>query len=148
MARRALHLMEQRLAEQEQQAARDYAAARQQLDQFKTQLNNLEDYRRGYLKQALAKGKDGTTADGFHQYQLFIQKLELAGQQQMKTVFQMEQNLNKAHQNWIELQTKRKAMLHLIEQDRHREVIRQDKIEQKQLDEYAQMAFQRRLSEV
>lgn len=143
MARRALYLMVERLQEQEQDAAREMAEAQQQLSEFEAQLAHLEDYRRSYLEQALAKGVDGFYADSFHQYQLFIQKLEQASVQQGKSIEQVKKNVLLKRKQWLDLQAKRKALELLIDKQVKQQQHKQAREEQKLLDEYALYAHLR-----
>ncbi|MGY5449888.1 flagellar export protein FliJ [Agarivorans sp. MS3-6] len=137
MARRALHLLAERLHDQEQDAAREMAEAQQQLGEFEAQLAHLEQYRRSYLDQALAKGVDGFYADSFHQYQVFIQKLEQASVQQGKSIEQVKKNVLLKRKQWLDLQAKRKAMEMLIAKQIKLREQQQSREEQKLLDEYA-----------
>jgi len=143
MARRALYLMVERLQEQEQDAAKQMAEAQQQLSEFEAQLAHLEDYRRSYLEQALAKGVDGFYANSFHQYQIFIQKLEQASVQQRKSIEQLKKNVLLKRQQWLELQSRRKAMELLIDRQLKQQQQKQLREEQKLLDEYALYAHLR-----
>ncbi|WP_432459117.1 flagellar export protein FliJ [Agarivorans sp. QJM3NY_25] len=143
MARRALYLMVERLQEQEQDAATEMAQAQQQLNEFETQLAHLQQYRRSYLEQALAKGVDGLHADSFHQYQLFIQKLEQASVQQGKSIEQIKKNVLLKRKQWLDLQAKRKAMELLIDKQLKLKQQQQMREEQKLLDEYALYAHLR-----
>ncbi|GGA98489.1 flagellar export protein FliJ [Agarivorans gilvus] len=143
MARRALYLMVERLQEQEQDAAKQMAEAQQQLSEFEAQLAHLEDYRRSYLEQALAKGVDGFYANSFHQYQIFIQKLEQASVQQRKSIEQLKKNVLLKRQQWLELQSRRKAMELLIDKQLKQQQQKQLREEQKLLDEYALYAHLR-----
>lgn len=143
MARRALYLMVERLQEQEQDAAKQMAEAQQQLSEFEAQLAHLEEYRRSYLEQALAKGVDGFYANSFHQYQIFIQKLEQASVQQRKSIEQLKKNVLLKRQQWLELQSRRKAMELLIDKQLKQQQQKQLREEQKLLDEYALYAHLR-----
>ncbi len=143
MARRALYLMVERLQEQEQDAAKQMAEAQQQLSEFEAQLTHLEEYRRSYLEQALAKGVNGFYADSFHQYQIFIQKLEQASVQQRKSIEQLKKNVLLKRQQWLAVQSRRKAMELLIDKQLKQQQQKQSREEQKLLDEYALYAHLR-----
>ncbi|WP_035480469.1 flagellar export protein FliJ [Aliagarivorans marinus] len=140
MARQALYLMVEQLQQKEQDAAKALAEVQQQLRQFEGQLQHLEEYRRSYLEQALAHGADGLKAQSFHQYQMFIQKLEQASVQQNQSIQQIRQNLSLCRKQWQEQRAKRRAMELLIEKQVAEKEKAQLKAEQKLLDEYALFA--------
>ncbi|MFM2482637.1 flagellar export protein FliJ [Celerinatantimonas sp. YJH-8] len=144
MAQQALTILLEQLQTQEQRATVELTQARHQLLLFQQQLRQLEDYRRSYMEQSLARGASGVTASGFHQYQAFIQTIEKAESEQQKSVQQLQANVAHKRQQWQAIQNRRKAIEQLIERQNQQLQKKAQRAEQKMSDEFAMMSFYRR----
>ncbi|MFM2485101.1 flagellar export protein FliJ [Celerinatantimonas yamalensis] len=143
MASQALTILRDQLHRKEQQAVAEFTQARQQLLSFEHQLTQLETYRRSYMEQSLARGADGILASGFHQYQAFIQTIEKAESDQQQSVGRLRTNVQQKRQQWLELQTRRKAIEQLQQRQLQKVAHKMARDEQKLLDEYATLRFAR-----
>lgn len=143
MASQAVSILLEQLSEQEQQAIAELTQARNQYQMFDQQLKQLENYRRSYMEQALSRGASGVRASGFHQYQAFIQTIEKAEVEQQQNVERLKDHVDQKRDEWLVVQSRRKALAKLLERQRLQAQKKANVAEQKFLDEYAMFNFYR-----
>ncbi|CAG8998383.1 MAG: hypothetical protein CENE_00329 [Candidatus Celerinatantimonas neptuna] len=148
MSSRAISILLEQISEQEQQAIAELTLVRNQFLMFNQQLKQLESYRRSYMEQSLSKGASGVQASGFHQYQAFIQTIEKAEVEQQQNVERLKNNVDQKRNDWLAVQSRRKALEKLLERQRIQAQKKADITEQKLLDEYAMFSFYRRQQSV
>lgn len=134
---KAIRLLTERLAAAEERAARLLAQARQDQMRHEQQLEAINQYRETYSQQMLERGVTGLTGSQFGHYQAFINKLDGAARQQQDGVLRIRQAAESKRLEWLELQQQRKAMETLLERKAAKEALRQARLEQKMLDEFA-----------
>lgn len=141
MSDKALLLVLEQHIKHEQQAAQEMAQAQQQLIAFRQQFANLQNYRNQYVRQMHEKGASGLYADTFTYYQKFVGKLETAMHQQQASLPQITHQVEVKKRNWIQMQSKRKAVESLLAKRQQAAQIKADKQEQKMLDEFSNFQY-------
>ena len=148
MNKRAQHLLPvidmAQTAEQEAAAKlRQYQAALQQAQQ---QLQNLEHYRDDYQQQWIDKGQAGVSGQWLMNYQRFLSQLEVAIEQQQKSLAWHENNVRSSQTLWQQAYARLEGLRKLVQRYREEAQKAADKQEQKLLDEMAQRLMMRAAS--
>jgi flagellar protein FliJ len=131
-------------AEQEAAAKlRQYQAALQQAQQ---QLQNLEHYRDDYQQQWIDKGQAGVSGQWLMNYQRFLSQLEVAIEQQQKSLAWHENNVRSSQTVWQQAYARLEGLRKLVQRYREEAQKAADKQEQKLLDEMAQRLMMRAAS--
>lgn len=131
-------------AEQEAAAKlRQYQAALQQAQQ---QLQNLEHYRDDYQQQWIDKGQTGVSGQWLMNYQRFLSQLEVAIEQQQKSLAWHENNVRSSQTVWQQAYARLEGLRKLVQRYREEAQKAADKQEQKLLDEMAQRLMMRAAS--
>ena len=131
----------------EQEAAgklRQYKAALQQAQQ---QLQSLEQYRDDYQQQWISKGQVGVSGQWLMNYQRFLSQLEVAIEQQQKSLDWHENNVRSSQAVWQQTYARLEGLRKLVQRYREEAQKAADKQEQKLLDEMAQRLMMRSASQ-
>ena len=131
----------------EQEAAcklRQYKAALQQAQQ---QLQSLEQYRDDYQQQWISKGQVGVSGQWLMNYQRFLSQLEVAIEQQQKSLVWHENNVRSSQAVWQQTYARLEGLRKLVQRYREEAQKTADKQEQKLLDEMAQRLMMRSASQ-
>ncbi len=145
---KAIEMLINRLVEAEDRAARSLAMARNDQQRYEAQLDALNQYRENYSVQLTERGISGLNSQQFTHYQAFINKLDHAAEQQLYGLRQVRQVTEKRRKEWLDIQQQRKALELLMSRKAAREQARQNRLEQKQLDEFATFRFFHNSSEL
>lgn len=130
----------------EQEAAgklRQYQAALQHAVQ---QLHSLEQYRDDYQQQWINKGQVGVSGQWLMNYQRFLSQLEVAIEQQQKSLVWHENNVRNSQAVWQQAYARLEGLRKLVQRYREEAQKAADKQEQKLLDEMAQRLMMRAAS--
>ncbi|HHQ2583339.1 flagellar export protein FliJ [Providencia rettgeri] len=130
--------------EASEEAAKVLAQVRQTHTQMAQQLSMLENYQSEYRQKLNQTLHTGMESDKWQNYQQFLVTLELTIEQQQQQLNLWEQRVNEANRHWQEKQQRVNAFDTLIQRAEHTEYRRQNRLEQKQMDEFAQRATLRR----
>ena len=130
--------------EASEEAAKVLAQVRQTHTQMSQQLHMLENYQSEYRQKLNQTLHSGMASDKWQNYQQFLVTLELTIEQQQQQLNIWEQRVNEANRHWQEKQQRVNAFDTLIQRAEHTEYQRQNRLEQKQMDEFAQRATLRR----
>ena len=144
MAEAQLKLVAKFEQDKEDQAAREFQTAQQFVNDHKQKLSGLEQYRIDYFTQIQEKGNEGLEAQSFNQHQGFIAKLDKACEQQRKVISNAELAAEQRREQWLAQQRKRKAVETLLQKKEQQQRIKEERIEQAQLDEFALQKFVRK----
>ena len=131
----------------EQEAAgklRQYKTALQQAQQ---QLQSLEQYRDDYQQQWINKGQVGVSGQWLMNYQRFLSQLEVAIEQQQKSLVWHENNVRSSPAVWQQTYARLEGLRKLVQRYREEAQKTADKQEQKLLDEMAQRLMMRSASQ-
>jgi len=116
---------------------RGHQQAEQQLDM----LMNYQDEYRSALNTNMSQGMANAR---WHNYQQFILTLEKAIEQHRHQLTQWHHKVEQALNAWREKKKKLQAWQTLLERKATAALLAENKLDQKQMDEYAQRATQRR----
>lgn len=130
--------------EKEQNFARQYQLAKQNVLDNQKKLNNLEQYRLDYLRLIKLKASQGLAVKAFVQYQSFVGKLDKACEQQINVVSQTTLVAQQRKKQWLTQQTKAKAIVTLIQKQGAKHALVEAKQEQKLFDELASLTLLKR----
>ncbi|EJD6376023.1 MULTISPECIES: flagellar export protein FliJ [Providencia] len=130
--------------EASEEAAKVLAQVRQTHTQMAQQLSMLENYQSEYRQKLNQTLHTGMESDKWQNYQQFLVTLELTIEQQQQQLNLWEQRVNDANRHWQEKHQRVNAFDTLIQRAEHTEYQRQNRLEQKQMDEFAQRATLRR----
>lgn len=119
---------------------RQYQAALQHAQQ---QLQNLQQYRDDYQQQWINKGQTGVSGQWLMNYQRFLSQLEVAIEQQQKSLAWHENNVSVSQAAWQQAYARLEGLRKLVQRYLEEAQKTADKQEQKLLDEMAQRLMTR-----
>ncbi|EHR42285.1 flagellar export protein FliJ [Alishewanella jeotgali] len=131
--------------EREEKLQAQFIKAQQLYQQAEQKYQGLANYRTEYIQQSLQQGAVGLGGRQYNQYVAFISKLDEALSQQGRVIQQSRNAAEQRRQSWLKMQTKRKALEKLVEQAQQRDLLLQNRQQQKMADEYAGQRFYQRL---
>ncbi len=128
----------------EQSAARLFGEARRILKDQESRLDQLLMFREEYRERFDADLRGGMSASRLQEYQVFMAKLDQAIKQQQGAVelSRRESQLKKRH--WQKKHVRTQAIGKAIDRFRKEELNQQERIEQKENDEYAMRTARRK----
>lgn len=103
----------------------------------KERLKLLEGYRAEYLEKFRTAQASGLTPQAWQNYLGFISRLDEAVEQQRQIVLAAEQRTVKGQQEWVEENRQMKALDTLAHRHQTKEMQKENKAEQKMLDEFS-----------
>lgn len=130
------------------EAARALGVLNQKLSDENRMLNQLQVYQGDYVNMMGEMCKPGQRLDIKHimRYQNFIDRLELAQRQQNDQIAVITAQKEQVKNYWLKTRARVKALESVIEKDEKKRQYQQDKIEQKNSDEFSQNKFHRNLN--
>ncbi len=147
MALKQLQLLVQVQKEKEEKLLANFVQAQQFLQTCNDRYQGLADYRTDYIRQTQQRGAEGVQSRQFNQYLNFITKLDQALEHQNLQIQQAQRVVDMRRTAWLTMQKKRKAIELLIDKELASSQQRQNRLEQKLLDEIATQQFFRRLQQ-
>lgn len=128
-----------RVAEsKEQQAATELGRAQQQLQSQINRLNELLNYKNEYLTNFQQIGQNGISVDRLQSFRSFMDKLELAVEQQKQAVKIASDLVDKCKHQWFYSRDKVKIFNNVVTKFVDQERKQEAKQEQKELDDKTQ----------
>ena len=131
-------------SDKEEKLRINYVQAQQNFISNQNKLQGLNDFRLEYNQQLHNKAKLGISCENIKQFNAFISKIEDAIAQQASTVRTAKQVEEQRRKLWMAQQAKSKAISKLIEKKEREKQAKENKAEQKMLDEFATNMFMRR----
>lgn len=130
------------------EAARALGVLNQKLSRENTMLNQLQVYQGDYMNMMGEMCKPGQRLDINHivRYQNFIDRLQTAQRQQNDQIAIINAQKEQVKEYWLKTRARVKALESVIEKDAKVRQYKQDKIEQKNSDEFSQNKFHRELN--
>ena len=122
----------------EREAAAKLGEHQTALQNAQQQLHNLEQYRDDYQQQWIDKGQVGVSGQWLMNYQRFLSQLEVAIEQQQKSLAWHENNLKLGRDLWQQAYARLEGLRKLVQRYRDEALKTASKQEQKMLDEMAQ----------
>ncbi|MEB5559964.1 flagella biosynthesis chaperone FliJ [Vibrio cholerae] len=140
----ALDFLLEQAQESEDKAVLALSKARSELDSYYHQLRQIEQYRLEYCQQLVERGKSGLTASQYGHLNRFLTQLDetLAKQKSAEQHFRLQ--VENCEQHWMNMRQKRKSYQWLMEKKQTERQLLQEKREQKQMDEFSTLMFNRR----
>lgn len=133
------------LAQKEvEKAAGQLGQVRKAFQQAEQQLNMLLNYQDDYRQKLNTTMTDGMANNSWQNYQQFIQTLDNAIEQHRQQLLQWTSRLDLAMKTWQEKQQRLNAFEKLQDRETTRQLVKNNRIEQKQMDEFAQRASLRK----
>ncbi len=143
MALKQLQLLVQVQKEKEDKLQASFVQAQQFLQTCIERYQGLADYRTDYIRQTQQRGQQGLASRQFNQYLSFVTKLDQALEQQNLQIQQAQRVVDMRRSAWLTMQKRRKAIELLIDKELTAAQQRQNRQEQKMLDEIAMQQFVR-----
>lgn len=144
MSDHAMALILKQAEEVERQAQLTLLSAQQELQGYRQQVAQIEKYRFDYCQQLTARGKTGLTASGYGHLNRFISQLDETLKQQREAANEFEDNVVRCQQYWMQCKKERRSIEWLIEKKAKEARCQAERIEQKQMDEFASLIYTRR----
>lgn len=140
----ALDFLLEQAQEGEDKAVLALSKARSELESYYLQLRQIEQYRLEYCQQLVERGQSGLTASQYDHLNRFLTQLDetLAKQKSAEQHFRMQ--VENCEQHWMSMRQKRKSYQWLLEKKQTERQLQQEKREQKQMDEFSTLMFNRR----
>ncbi|KJY83784.1 flagellar biogenesis protein [Vibrio galatheae] len=140
----ALEFLLEQATQRENQAVLALNQARNELDGYYQQLEQIEKYRLDYCQQLVDRGQKGLTASQYSHLNRFLTTLDetLAKQKQAEAHFKSQ--VEGCEQNWLECRKQRRSYEWMIEKRQAEKERLQNIREQKQMDEFSTLQFSRR----
>lgn len=140
----ALDFLLEQAQEWEDKAVLALSKARSELESYYLQLRQIEQYRLEYCQQLVERGQSGLTASQYGHLNRFLTQLDetLAKQKSAEQHFRMQ--VENCEQHWMSMRQKRKSYQWLLEKKQTERQLQQEKREQKQMDEFSTLMFNRR----
>lgn len=141
MAKNKLDLLHKIESDKEEGLRKHFLQAQRYFQDNQQKLSGLNQFRLEYMQQLQQRAQSGLTSSTFRQYHAFINKIDEAIKQQAKVVGTARQVVEQRRRLWTQQQAKTKAIAKLIEKQQLLARQKQDKAEQKMLDEFATIQF-------
>lgn len=121
--------------EKEAAAAVAVGKAQQEKNACLEQLVKLQNYRDEYVTQFKTKGQAGMSAARLNEYQMFVQKIDVAIKEQQQAVDKAGSNIQLKQQHMQQSNRRKKVVEKLIDKNIKQENIKADRTEQNVADD-------------
>ncbi|WP_457673222.1 flagellar export protein FliJ [Thiolapillus sp.] len=125
----------------EREMARRMGDCRLKMEADEQQLLSLQQYRDQYLREFHGAGGGCVNAVQLQDYRVFLGRLDQAIEQQQRLLAESRQAFEDLQQQWLRLRGEKKALQKLIDRRQQRDMAKQARGEQKELDERAGWAY-------
>lgn len=139
----ALEFLLEQAKENENQSAMALGKARSELDSYYQQLKQIEQYRLEYCQQLVQRGQAGLTASQYGHLNRFLTQLDETLAKQRSAEQHFKQQVENCQQHWMSVRKQRRSYEWLIEKKRSDKQRQQERREQKQMDEFSTLSFNR-----
>jgi len=127
-----------RLAELEvEKAGQQLAMLQQRIDIEQGKITQLQDYQHEYRSNLMQVAQAGITVERLRLFDSFHQQLDRAISQQKQLVKQLQQEQQRLLQIWQEKDIRFKSLQKMLERLQREAAVAQNRIEQRNHDEYA-----------
>lgn len=142
----ALQFLLDQAKDNEDKAVLALNKARSELDGYYQQLQQIEKYRLEYCQQLIERGQSGLTASQYGHLNRFLTQLDetLAKQRDAEQHFKVQ--VQNCEQHWLEVHKQRRSYEWLIDKKQTEKQQAEAKREQKMMDEFSTLSFNRRRS--
>ncbi len=140
---RAISLLLEQITRQEENARLMYQKALSDKAICQKNLDAINNYREVYTGEMNKAGSVGMSTSTLYQYNNFINRLDQASSDQVKNIQKADDIIAQRQKEYQELQTRRKGLEKILENEENRRLEREAKAEQKLSDEAALHSFMR-----
>ncbi|WP_290704479.1 flagellar export protein FliJ [Amphritea sp.] len=128
------------LAERKRKQAEQLLGQTQsRVQQGEATLVQLQDYYSDYANSFYSAGSEGVTPGQLQTHQAFMQKLRVAVEQQRNALLMDRAQLEKVKEHWQAAYQHYKSVDTLVEKLKREELLKEEKQQQKELDERSQL---------
>lgn len=139
----ALEFLLGQAKESEDKAVLALSKARNELEGYYQQLKQIEQYRLEYCQQLVQRGQAGLTASQYGHLNRFLTQLDETLAKQRSAEQHFTQQVEYCQQHWMSVRKQRRSYEWLIEKKRSERERLQARREQKQMDEFSTLSFNR-----
>lgn len=140
----ALEFLLDQARDNEDKAVMALGKARSELDGYYHQLKQIEQYRLEYCQQLVERGQAGLTASQYGHLNRFLTQLDETLAKQRNAEQHFKTQVENCEQHWMEVRKQRRSYEWLIEKKHTEKALLQEKREQKLMDEFSTLSFNRR----
>ncbi|AMG29890.1 flagella biosynthesis chaperone FliJ [Grimontia hollisae] len=142
----AMILLIEQAKEQERHAHLALIAAQQELQSYYMQVAQIERYRLDYFRQLSERGQSGLSASSYGHLNRFIVQLDETLAKQRQVAVDFEDNVERCREHWQTCRQKTNSLEWLVEKRQKEASMRAERLEQKQMDEFATLIYPRQKS--
>lgn len=146
MTSNAMTLLIDQAKDAEHHAHLALVAAQQELQSYYLQVEQIEQYRLEYFRQMSERGQSGLSASSYGHLNRFIVQLDETLAKQRQAAMEFEDNVERCREHWQECRQKTKSLEWLVEKRQKEARMRAERLEQKQMDEFATLISNRQKS--
>ncbi len=146
MTSNAMTLLIEQAKAAEHQAHLALVAAQQELQAYYLQVEQIEQYRLDYFRQMSDRGQQGLSASSYGHLNRFIVQLDETLAKQRQAAMDFEENVESCREHWQQCRQKTKSLEWLVEKRQKEARMRAERLEQKQMDEFATLIAARQKS--
>ncbi|WP_104402261.1 flagellar export protein FliJ [Vibrio penaeicida] len=142
----ALEFLLEQAKDKESQSVSALNKSRAELEDYYRQVEQIEKYRLDYCNQLVERGKGGLTASEYGHLNRFLTQLDETLAKQKAAEEHFVSQVNNCEEHWLETRKNRRSYEWMIEKKAKDKRIQQEKVEQRQMDEFSTLQFARRKS--
>lgn len=142
----ALEFLLEQLNDKERKSVLSLNKARQDLDNYYKQIQQIEQYRLDYCNQLVDRGRTGLKASEFGHLNRFLTQLDETLAKQRQAEGQFKHQVTNCEHHWLEIRKQRRSYEWLLDKKRAEKQKLENRREQKELDEFTTLQFSRRHS--
>lgn len=142
----ALDFLLEQAKDSEQQAVLALNKARSELEDYYNQVRQIEQYRLDYCNQLVERGKGGLTASEYGHLNRFLTQLDETLTKQKSAESHFKRQVEDCQDYWHNTRKQRRSYEWLIDKKAKEKQQQEQKLEQKQMDEFSNLLFARRRS--
>ncbi|MDD1783266.1 flagella biosynthesis chaperone FliJ [Enterovibrio sp. ZSDZ35] len=147
MSNNAMNLLLDQAKDTEHKAHVALVAAQQELQGYYIQVEQIEQYRLDYFRQMSDRGQAGLSASSYGHLNRFIVQLDETLARQRQAAIEFEENVERCREHWMQCRQHTRSLEWLIEKREKEARMRAERLEQKQMDEFAMLSFSRQKRE-
>ncbi|WP_165311988.1 flagellar export protein FliJ [Vibrio ziniensis] len=140
----ALEFLLEQAKSKEDKAVMALSKARSELEGYYQQLKQIEQYRLDYCQQLVTRGQAGLTASQYGHLNRFLTQLDETLSKQRQAEQHFKSQVDNCESYWLDVRKQRRSYEWLIEKKQTERLRIQEKRDQKMMDEFSTLSFNRR----
>ncbi len=140
----ALEFLLEQAKSKEDKALMALGKARSELEGYYHQLRQIEQYRLDYCQQLVSRGQSGLTASQYGHLNRFLTQLDETLSKQRQAEQHFKSQVDSCESYWMDVRKQRRSYEWLIEKKQTERQRLQEKRDQKMMDEFSTLSFNRR----